>query len=293
MSEFNGYTPTVYAEDMVALLRFNNALTAESSANPFARMSDVAVAGFNHVTNTLAGLTQSFKTIFTVKAQELELGFSPSSVSAVVGKCRYVDMTEMLAYRPAGLKCSYRVYLDALCQCAEFLQRTEKEFMVPYQEFVTNVLAGKLNNSITGFTIKTDAFTKERLALLAVVSDLFKEPENDRKPATDDLETTWGKVVANNAEWDGACKLIKELNAMMNGISRMKLKERADKVSRVLNGIMQTSSTAYSSKTLNDISAGGVEYVNILEFYSVTYYRVLTMVGALDNTAKHIKATMV
>jgi hypothetical protein len=79
----------------------------------------------------------------------------------------------------------------------------------------------------------------------------------------------------------------------MNGISRAKLKERADKVSRVLHGIMQTKSTEYSSKTLNDISMGGVEYVSLLEFYSVTYYRVLTMVGALDNTANHIKATMV
>lgn len=293
MSVFDGYTPTASAEDMAQVLRFTNTLATESSINPFTKMSDVAMAGFNQVTNTLAGLTQSFKTLFTVKTVDLELGFSPIAVSAAVHSCRYVDMGEMLAYRPAGLNCTYRTYLDQLCECAEFIHRADKEFLQPYQEFVTETLGGKMNRSIIGFSVKTDAFTKERLAHLALVSELFNTPKADHKPKEDDLETKWSKVVANNAEWDGVVKVTKDLVEIMNGISRAKLKERADKVSRVLHGIMQTKSTEYSSKTLNDISMGGVEYVSLLEFYSVTYYRVLTMVGALDNTANHIKATMV
>jgi hypothetical protein len=286
------YTPIITDKEMYELQRYTYAMTSESFSNPITALSDAAIAGFNHVTGTLQGITQSFKTLFNTKVEELELDFSPSATAATLSQVRYIDMVEMMAYTPAGLQCRWKVYLDVLCLCAGFLTRAEKEFLVPYRHFVTDVLGGKFTNSIVGFSVKTQEFTDERLKLLNAVSELFVAPDGKAAPKEDNLETSWGKVVANNSEWDGVCKLSKHLIDGLDHIKRGKLKEGADKVSRVLDGIMKNQSNSYSAKMLEDITKGGIEYVNILEFYSVTYYRALTVLGAIKNTSEHIRATL-
>jgi hypothetical protein len=84
---------------------------------------------------------------------------------------------------------------------------------------------------------------------------------------------------------------LNDLIKSLNEIKRDKLKENADRVSRVLTGLMRPSPDSYSSKTLSDIASGGVEYVSLLEFYSVTYYRALTVLGSIKNTSEHIRKT--
>lgn len=284
------YTEIASPDDMTALLRYNYAMAFESQHNPLGPVKEMALAGFSHVAGTLQSLTSSFTGLFSKRIDTLELGFSPSTVKAALSGVNYVDMTEMLAYAPAGLTSGWKAYLDALCLCTAFFKRAEEEFLRPYQVFVTETLGGKNSRSIVGFTVKTDKYTKEREDLNLLIRGLFTADEK-RQPAPDSLETSWGKVVGNNTEFDAVCKLSSDLIKSLNEVKRERLKENADRVTRVLAGIMQPSPDTYSSKTLSDIASGGVEYVNLLEFYSVTYYRALTVLGSIKNTAEHIRKT--
>lgn len=284
------YIEIASPDNMRTLSRYNYAMATEAMHNPLSPVKDLALAGFTHLAGTLQTLTSAFTGVFSKRVDQLELGFSPVGVKAAITGVNYVDMTEMLAYAPAGLNSGWKAYLDALCLCSEFIQRSEESFMRPYQLFVTDTLAGKNSRSIIGFTVKTEAVTKEREELNRLISELFAS-DGKQPPAPDSLETTWGKVVGNNSEFDAVCRLCNDLIKSLNEIKRDKLKENADRVSRVLTGLMRPSPDSYSSKTLSDIASGGVEYVSLLEFYSVTYYRALTVLGAIKNTSEHIRKT--
>ena len=63
----------------------------------------------------------------------------------------------------------------------------------------------------------------------------------------------------------------------------------ADGTEALLRAIMKTNFSEYNTKALNDVAVGGTEYVSMLEFYSVTYYRVLTILGSIKLTSDHIR----
>ena len=285
------YEPIAAPEDMHRLLRYNGALVYESAGNPIAPVLDMAMAGYTHIASQLHSLTTAFTGVFSKRIDNLELGFSPTGTMAVLRKVNYTDMMEMEAYVPPGLTAGWVPYLDALCLAANLIKDAEEDFLRPYQVFVTETLGKPNQMGIVGFTGKTKDFTKRREELIKLTADLFTSKEKGgANPEA--ITTTWSKVVGNNSEFDGVCARCNGLIKLLNEVRRDKLKDNADKVSRVIHGLMRPAPTAYSSKTLQDVAEGGVEYVSILEFYAVTHYRALTLLAAIKRTAEHINATL-
>ena len=126
------YNELVSAKDLARLQLVNTVLAGESEINPFAKLTESTLSAFESVGTTLQNIFEKTKTVFNKKEPKLELGFSPTAVQECLREVRYIDMREMLAYKPAGLKCGWKPYLDELVLCTELLSNIEEEFLRPY-----------------------------------------------------------------------------------------------------------------------------------------------------------------
>lgn len=282
------YNELVSAKDLARLQLVNTVLAGESEINPFAKLTESTLSAFESVGTTLQNIFEKTKTVFNKKEPKLELGFSPTAVQECLREVRYIDMREMLAYKPAGLKCGWKPYLDELVLCTELLSNIEEEFFRPYREFLSNLLEGKGKQSISGLNLPVQKHANRRLRCLERISKEFNAVD-PKKDASDSLESTWGEVVSNNGEWEGVCKLLKKVIDVLNDMDRPQMLKDADGTEALLRAIMKTNFSEYNTKALNDVAVGGTEYVSMLEFYSVTYYRVLTILGSIKLTSDHIR----
>lgn len=273
---------------MAKIQAFNMVLAAESMANPFSSLTQNISDGIASVTSTVTNSLNDFIASFTTDGAPLELGFSPTQTAHTLKNVRYTDIMELKAYAPAGLTVKWKVYLDELCYSAELLAGIEKNLLRPFREFLSKILEGKSSGSISGLNIDIKKYRDARVMCMENISKLFSRSVDNN----DNLETSWNKVVANNSDWSGVCTLTTKLVDSLNDLNRKKLKRNADNTSALMKAVINSNFTEYNKKILSDISEGATEYVKFLEFYTVTYYRALTMLGAIKLTSEHILGSL-
>lgn len=266
--------------DFSALSIISNQLSMESIAQE-GFISDFAsyVSNiFNAFRNTsgyleVRGFSKSEKTIPLTKQnkQFLEL----------VNSMPFTELRQLRAYRPEGMLCTYLVMLDALLESSEYLKGLYASVVHPYSLY----LARFLSNTDTALSPESKRFEYKKLEeardqRIAQFTKLYKADSYK-------TDTTVGEVVLRNADWNEVLVKQKTIIANLEAIDRKAIKREIDQATDYLALIadnIKKSGAQTRPEAAERLSLGAYQVAKELEYFSNTYYRALSMNGAIDKT---------
>ena len=206
----------------------------------------------------------------------------------LMSKHSYMDIRDLLVYVPEGMTSSYSDYANVLSRAVDYAVEIERQ-MTAFNSFlavlVTNRVVSSTNVVSNMNTYK--ALASQREDLNNAFAECFKG-------GTTKAESTIGKVVQRNADWEHVFAQANLLAERMNKINRKHLNDAASTAARYLEQIQHQSKHDgdVAPEVVNELAEGAFQMASGLEFFAIVYYRVQTLVAALSNTTEQVTASL-
>lgn len=244
------------------------------------------------ITTDLAGL---LKRVFPQMIEDLKsfVGIADASLQAiqltpqarqfvdkVVKKNTYLDIAPMSAWVPEGLAVSYTQYLPILQACVDHAATIVDGTMIPYCTFLSRLITNR-DEQLQSMAYDYTALEKIRDGLQDANAKCFKKNSNV-------AQVSLGDVVHRNAEWEPILHAANALLEKMNKVDRKALNKKVEESTHLLDTIIKKLKhdeyTSITPQVVENLSNGAYQVGKELEFFSVTYYRTLSFVEAVNKT---------
>lgn len=244
------------------------------------------------VVPTLVDTTKSFLSRFTSKDSPLNQTEKPVTLTYgefrkfvdLMEKQKYMAITDLRWFVPEGFSGKILDYAEHLLLCATHAQSVVSEVLNPYSQFLSRIITSKnatMNSTRDlGFLAKRDV---EREQLQADIGQFFKHGSTGAK-------STIGEVINRNGDWKPFFQDLGELRDASNVLKPEIVQEQVKDVMHMLdalkvavhNGELDHSSAA----TLKNLSEGTLSAAKEVEFYSITMFRIFTLMNITESNMK-------
>lgn len=220
-------------------------------------------------------------TAFSPSDPAVKLDAHENTFVRLVATKTYLQLSPLKAYVPEGLDETYLNYAGVLDQAVKH----SVEGVDRLSRFST-FLALLVTNRDQQLTTKTNA--KTYIGLEKDREGLNKELGQAFKNGSHTTDVTYGDVIARNSDWPGVFnateKLTREINAVDRKALIAKVKETADLMEKITKMAQSGSLDNVTPEVLQELADGAYQIASELEFFSITYYRVLAYTTAVNRT---------
>ncbi|MNU19586.1 hypothetical protein D3C71_78170 [compost metagenome] len=227
----------------------------------------------------------SFMARFSPNEQGLSLTGGQKVFLHDLGKHNYADVLALSAWTPEGLKVTYLEYAMVLDSAVAKASHLMDNVLVPYSAYLAQLVTNlDAKYSSENITLNYKAMAQDRDVMNAALGKCFV-------PGSSKAVATIGQVIKRNADWPAVFTTTDALVQTMNKIDRAALKKKiaecTDLLDRIAGKIKREEFEGVSPSVLQNLSDGAFQVASELEFYSVTYYKVLALTEAVNRTVKH------
>lgn len=262
--------------------------------NHLKRVRDLVALEAYHVPD-LAGLAQRILPSVLDGINSFKGYFTPAPAVAISGDQKrflkslesrsYPTLMPLGAFVPEGLKVTYLDYAAALLPAVQHVEKSVKVL----DDFATFLAVIMSNKSALQETASRKKF--------------FVELQQEREHVNKNVQACFGNstktdvrvenVVKRNGDWENVLKIGDEMTKAINKIERThlnkKVAECTEMLERISNQVREGHFDKVSAGVMLDLSDGAYQVASELEFYAVTYYRVLAFSQSVERTMKHIE----
>lgn len=255
----------------------------ESITSMMTAMLDTVNETRQRLINALPGLKRGFAGNTDLTALHGFAGMT-SDQAALLKNLRHVTYGEIRnvnATVPEGMTSTYLTYLQALKPAVEHLRDIVPNVVMPYTVFLAHLVSNKSAAlSTNGGGIDYDKLERARDASYAALGACFSKGTHVR--------STVGEVVERNADWVQVLKETKELSDIIGQIKRDRVRELTRQCEDYLEAIYQNlqsgSIEEIAPEAARSLARGAYQVASELTYFSVVYYRVLTLTAAVDRS---------
>lgn len=219
----------------------------------------------------------------------IKLNGQSHDLVALLSAHKYTDIDVLTVSVPEGLKTTYLEYLGPL----EFaVEHTSKVLgaLDPFIEFLGQIVnSADERLSSTPIDGSFEAIAKEREAINIALGKCFAVGSSK-------AQAKYGSVVERNADWTRVFQKSSELVERIGDIPRAELNKKVATASALLNTVLTKLNRGdlddVSPQVVKNLADGAYQAACEVEFYSVTYYKVHALAGALDRTTDTLLKTL-
>jgi len=269
-------------KDMLNSLRIQNervAIEAFAGANVQSLLS-----------NTFPALLSDIKGFFgSFTSDTPAIALSPKERDFVkeLAKHAYGNLSPLAAFVPEGLDTTYLKYSNILLNAAEHVSHLTIAVLPSYANFLSSLI----NNQDA--KLSTISFNKIYQELTVKREVLNQELGLCFKRGSTKTEVTFGDVVARNNDWEKVFVVNAEMLKHVNSVDRKVLNKKIQECSELLEVIMlkmkRNEFENMSPEVIINLSNGAYQVARELEFFSVTYFKVVAYTNAVNRTIDHFK----
>lgn len=244
------------------------------------------------VVPTLVDTTKSFLGRFTAKDSQLTQTEKPVALNYgefrkfvdLMEKQKYMAIESLRWFVPEGFTGSMVEYTAALELCSIHAEGIIADVLNPYAQFLSRIITSKNATMNTtrdlGFLAKRDV---ERESLQTSVGKFFVHGSTGAK-------TTIGQCFSRNADWK---PFFNGLGLLRDSSDRVKPEVVQGQVKDIMGLLDGLKSAVHngeldgsSSQTLKNLSEGTLSAAREVEFYSVTMFRIFTLMNITQSNMK-------
>lgn len=223
-------------------------------------------------------------------AEPLALTSEEKSFIKLLEKHKYVDIISLRAFVPSGLTASYLEYLNsfaALVQHVEEVSTRASQFSTYISGLLMNPDQVKDTHNLT--TVYR-AVEEKRAQLLKEVGQHFAQSSHN-------TETSYGKVVARNADWPMVFDLLEKQNTILNKIDRKALNKKSQEIATLLDKFIERYRKegdlgGLSPEVVNNVADGAFQIAHEMELFAIAYYRLMAINMAVRDTMEAVKKSL-
>ena len=208
-----------------------------------------------------------------------------------ITKHNYMDIVSLGAFVPEGLNTTYLKYAEKLMPAAVHASGILSGIISTYSVYLSQLITNKDHKLVT------QSFTK-----------VFKELADERESISKDLgkcfkngstatDTTIGKVIDRNNDWSKVFHSCNELTKLINIVDRKALNKKVEECSHLLSLIIkkvkQNELENISPQNVENLADGAYAVASELEFFAVTYYKILAYTESINKTIQHFDNVIV
>ena len=231
----------------------------------------------------------SFSDAFRPSEAAVMLAPTHKEFERELSKHSYMDIKELSASVPEGLKVDYREYADILLVAAKHVANvstTLSEFNVYLAQLISH---NEMRLSTDDKAAKFAALEKQRELILSDLGNCF-----DKGSTRSDV--TIAKVVNRNNEWGDVFAICEKMTEEVLKVNRVKLNRAIEDSVEMMEALERKLKAAemdgVSPNVVNNLAAGAYQVASELEFFSVVYYRVEVFVNCVNKTIGHFQTVM-
>lgn len=201
-------------------------------------------------------------------------------------KHNYMALRPLQCFTPEGLKVTYLEYLEALAPAVEHAAAVGSNVLNPYASFLADMVTnrdGALRSK--DFSASYAALGAKRELLQAQLGKCFSKGGHESSAEL-------GKVVARMNDWQPVLAGVDACAVAINKVDRKALDKKMHECVELLDILQKKlERNEYgdvSPEVANNLASGAFQAAKELEFFSTTYYRVLTLAEAVQKTTEQL-----
>lgn len=268
-------------EDLGTLNRAREWIALESNFAFVSNLSALVGKFLPTARNAFAGFTQRF----SASDPAITLTRDQKRLLALVEKEKYLDLAPLQAYVPAGMHQSYLHYLNILTAAVDRVSIIENRV-----NQYANYLALIITNRDDRFSTKDGAAVYRKLEQER--AQMYKDLGSCFKTGSHETRTRYDKVVDRNSDWKQIFVTLEAIDTKINSVNRKDLQKGVANVTELIDEFMKLVKDGHIDKAtptmLNELSDGAFQLASELEAFATTYYRVMAMNTAVNDTVTHV-----
>jgi len=250
------------------------------------------------LTGAFKKIADKVKDLFTVGSSianiDGKIGMLPKDQTKfikLVNSMPYPSIIKVEAFVPGGMNATYLHYLEALLPATEHYKKIQPQVMDPYNQYLGRLLSDRKFSKSAGDDKRlVNDLARGRQHYMDAMAKCF-----GRNLIT--TNTTIGAVISRHADW---ATVFTKLNAAISNMEQVKisdLKNTLHQCTEIIELIIKElqspgADKAFSQEAAARMSDYSYEVAKELEMYSLTYYRVLSLKGAIELTMGSIRENL-
>jgi hypothetical protein len=250
------------------------ALESMMVSNPFERLTNllpIAVSAFKH----MLGLMST-----DAPAANPLTGDQAKFVKTVASR-NYLNLSQMPARVPEGMKGTYLAYLHVLTEAS-----THASQVVDRLSAYTLFLGTLINEH--GAELSTRFDRAQYSALLAARNDHTSMLATLVQPGSVKVDTTYGAVVERNADWkpifEGLNLVANQINSVNKRTINKKVEEAAQYLEIIERKVGRGELAHISPQMVTEIAEGAFQMGKEVEYFVAVWYKVQALTEAINAT---------
>jgi hypothetical protein len=250
------------------------ALEFIAMSNPIQRITEfapVAARAFEHMIGLLSTDAPAANPLTSAQAQ---------FVKTVAGR-NYLNLSQMPARVPEGLKGTYLQYLHVLSEASDYASKILERLSV-YTVFLgtlVNEHGAELNTRFD--RVRYTALREKRDDFTGMLSAIFI-------PGSVRAESTYGAVVQRNADWKAVFEALNLVAHQINGVNKRMVNKKVEEASTSL-GIIEAKVSRgelanITPQMVSELAEGAYEMGKDVEFFVAIWYKVQAITEAINAT---------
>ena len=247
-------------------------------------MNSIKEMAYKLIPNII-GEFKGFVSSFSPNKPSIALTGKQKDFLKEIGKTPYFNLVPLYVYVPEGMNVSYKSYCDALKSAVQYAEALPTE-LGNYKGFLSRLLSNDDDLKSTDYAkFKYDTLNSELDASIADTGKCFRK--NDHT-----TEVKYGQVVQNNGEWQAIFQDVNSLNTRIESIKKSELLKEVEAINKLLD-MLQGKIKRHEIDNISGEMLGKIgDYTYIvaryLEYYSVTYYRLMGLTECLNQTVDKV-----
>jgi hypothetical protein len=250
------------------------ALESMMVANPFERLTNllpIAVSAFKH----MLGLMST-----DAPAANPLTGDQAKFVKTVASR-NYLNLSQMPARVPEGMKGTYLAYLHVLTEAS-----THASQVVDRLSAYTLFLGTLINEH--GAELSTRFDRAQYTALRAARDDHTSMLATLVQPGSVKVDTTYGAVVERNADWKAIFEALNLVAAQINGVNKRTINKKVEEAAQYLEIIERKVGRGelahISPQMVTEIAEGAFQMGKEVEYFVAIWYKVQALTESINAT---------
>jgi len=253
-------------------------------AQEFLNTTDVQ-AIFRNFFPVIKGFLTNFHETISPEAPAVALTASQFIFFKELSKHSYTDVSHLAAYVPEGLNVSYLKYAKELQESAEHAANILYGVLSSYSIFLSSLITNQDQK------LDTTSFIPVYKKLEAEREKMNKDIGGCFTTGSTKSELTIGDVVERNADWLKVFEQTHVLTKLINNVDRKALNKKITECIELLDAVKEKMKRSeldnISKETSNNLAEGAYQIANELEFFSVTYFKVIGLTNSINTTIAH------
>ena len=205
----------------------------------------------------------------------------------LVSKYPFSEVREIRAFRPEQLNCTYLELVDLLDKEIEHCKTIQKEILNPYMVLLGQLLS---NDKFSTTSLDTNNSTYKKISSRRETA--IKAFNKLYKP-TNLAICTVKDVIDRNEDWKKIFDKVNSLADSAGKLDRKQIQKDIDHCCELIDSLIEKNNTGempeITGEVLNNVINGTLEAAKEVEYLSVTYYRLLSLKGSVENTMEQIE----